>query len=75
MANFRDGRETRIVCALCEVEALKRGWLRDGQPDPPPQPREPRSGLIDRLKRPKEGRRPKEAARARRRGTRSASCG
>ena len=50
------------MCALCEVEALKRGWLRDGQPDPPPQPREPRSGLIDRLKRPKEGQRRKGAA-------------
>ncbi len=62
MSDFRDGRETRIVCALCEVEALKRGWLRDGQPDPPPPPREPRASLIDRLKRPKDGRRTKEAA-------------
>ena len=62
MANFRDGRESRIVCALCELDALKRGWLRDGQPDPPPQPHEPRAGLIDRLKRPKEERRTKEPA-------------
>ncbi len=62
VANFRDGREERIVCALCEVDALKRGWLRDGQPDPPPQPREPRAGLIDRLKRPRDERKAKEPA-------------
>ena len=62
VATFRDGRETRLVCALCESDALKRGWLRDGQPDPPPQPREPRAGLIDRLRRPKEEKRAKDAA-------------
>ena len=62
MAHFRDARESRIVCARCEVDALKRGWLRDGQPDPPPQPREPRAGLIDRLKRPKDERKAKEPA-------------
>ena len=61
VATFRDGRETRLVCALCEVDALKRGWLRDGQPDPPPQPREPRAGLIDRLRRPNHDKKAKDA--------------
>ena len=61
VATFRDGRETRLVCALCEVDALKRGWLRDGQPDPPPPPREQRAGLMDRLRRQKDERRTKEA--------------
>jgi hypothetical protein len=60
VATFRDGRETRLVCALCESDALKRGWLRDGQPDPPPQPREPRAGLIDRLRRPKDDKKAKD---------------
>jgi hypothetical protein len=62
VATFRDGRETRLVCALCEGDALKRGWLRDGQPDPPPQPREPRAGLIERLRRQNQERRTKDPA-------------
>ncbi len=62
VATFRDGRDTRLVCALCEGDALKRGWLRDGQPDPPPQPREPRTGLIERLRRPSHDKRTKDTA-------------
>jgi hypothetical protein len=57
MSAFRDGRETRVVCALCELDALARGWLREGQPDPPPTPREPRPGLLARLRRPHDERR------------------
>jgi len=62
VATFRDGRDTRLVCALCEGDALKRGWLRDGQPDPPPQPREPRTGLIELLRRPSHDKRTKDTA-------------
>ncbi len=63
VSSFRDGRETRVVCALCELNALARGWLRDGQPDPPPAPRELREGLIARLRKPREERRAAAATR------------
>jgi hypothetical protein len=47
---FRDGHALRHVCALCEHEAIRRGWLRDGAPLPPPTVRERRPSLLDRLR-------------------------
>jgi hypothetical protein len=47
---FRDGDTRMTVCALCEAEAIDRGWLRDGDPPPPPQVRSHRPGLRDRLR-------------------------
>ena len=52
---FRDGARSRNVCALCEQDALARGWLREGAPEPPPSPVVPKVGLRDRLRRGRGG--------------------
>jgi hypothetical protein len=56
VSRFHDRGEPRNVCALCEMDALGRGWLREGAPVPPPQPRVERPGLLERLR--QRGRRP-----------------
>jgi hypothetical protein len=49
-AVFHDRSHRRAVCALCETDALARGWLRDGAAAPPPPLPVDRPGLLTRLR-------------------------
>ena len=47
---FHDRNTRRTVCALCEADALARGWIRDGAVVPPPPLRPERAGLLARMR-------------------------
>src|SRR3712207_8223183 len=47
-AGYRAHGASQTVCELCVDVADRRGWLRDGAPDPPPRSEEHTSELQSR---------------------------